>query len=269
MAVVQFADPVTVPDKTRFYGRLEEFIGDLKTTTDNTNYFSDETYSKFLKETKEALEKLKSPTFKYLTEKDKRRLRRFNICTISGEDRLIEGNGVGNPPPTTMKFFVKVGDLYDVILEAHLATEHKGRNVLQDALGKKYANVTKVAIQKFLDLCPTCLKKKRTKRRGLVVRPMVFNQLNDRMQIDLVDMQTMADGEWKWILVCQDHLTKFIHLRPLKSKRAIEVAEHVLSIFLVFGAPTVLQSDNGREFCNAIIDSLRETWPELKIVHGE
>ncbi|KAE8739593.1 hypothetical protein FOCC_FOCC014909 [Frankliniella occidentalis] len=97
---------------------------------------------------------------------------------------------------------------------------------------------------------------------------MVFNQPNDRMQIDLVDMQTMADGEWKWILVCQDHLTKFIHLRPLKSKRAIEVAEHVLSIFLVFGAPTVPQSDNGREFCNAIIDSLRETWPELKIVHG-
>lgn len=43
----------------------------------------------------------------------------------------------------------------------------------------------------------------------------------------------------------------------------------MLDIFLLFGAPCILQSDNGREFCNKLIDDLKVTWPELKIVHGK
>ena len=58
-------------------------------------------------------------------------------------------------------------------------------------------------------------------------------------------------------------------LRALTSKRAEEVAHHLLDVFLIFGAPCVLQSDNGREFCNAVINSLQEMWPELHIVHGK
>ncbi len=41
----------------------------------------------------------------------------------------------------------------------------------------------------------------------------------------------------------QDHFTKFVHLRPLKSKTAAEVAWNLLDIFLTFGAPAILQSD--------------------------
>ncbi|KAE8738537.1 hypothetical protein FOCC_FOCC015981 [Frankliniella occidentalis] len=66
----------------------------------------------------------------------------------------------------------------------------------------------------------------------------------------------------------EDHLTKIIHLRPLKTKTAEEVAGRVLKMFLVFGALSVMQSVNRREYCNKIIGSLRETWPEIKIVHA-
>ena len=48
----------------------------------------------------------------------------------------------------------------------------------------------------------------------------------------------------------QDHLTKFCHLRPLKSKEAKEVARNLFEIFCQFGAPVILQSDNGKEFRN-------------------
>ena len=41
---------------------------------------------------------------------------------------------------------------------------------------------------------------------------------------------------------------------------------HLLDIFTAFGAPCILQSDNGREFVNEIIDNLKSMWPELKIV---
>lgn len=136
-------------------------------------------------------------------------------------------------------------------------------------LKEKYKNVTEEVILLYLSLCPTCITKRNPVRRGITVRPMVFRQMNDRMQVDLVDMQSSADGEFKWIMNAQDHLTKFTHLRALARKTAAEVANNLVDIFLVFGAPCILQSDNGREFCNSVITSLRETWPELKIVHGK
>ena len=61
---------------------------------------------------------------------------------------------------------------------------------------------------------------------------MVFRDMNSRGQVDLIDMQSQADGEFQWILVYQDHLTKFVRLRATKSKRAAEVAYHLLDIFV-------------------------------------
>lgn len=70
-------------------------------------------------------------------------------------------------------------------------------------------------------------------------------------------------------MVYQDHLTKFVVLSALKSKRAEEVAYKLVDIFTLLGAPTILQSDNGREFANNVVSSLKEYWPTLKIVHGK
>lgn len=67
----------------------------------------------------------------------------------------------------------------------------------------------------------------------------------------------------------QDHLTKFVLLRLLKHKRAEEVAYVLLDIFTTFGAAAILQSDNGREFVNKIINELCNMWEDLKIVHGK
>ena len=67
----------------------------------------------------------------------------------------------------------------------------------------------------------------------------------------------------------QDHLTKFVVIRPLTSKRAAEVAYQLMDIFLLFGAPHILQSDNGSELTAQIISDLKELWPELVIVHGK
>ena len=54
----------------------------------------------------------------------------------------------------------------------------------------------------------------------------------------------------------------------LTSKRTEEVANILLPIFLTFGAPAILQSDNGREFVNGVISELSTLWPELKLVTG-
>jgi 3-methyladenine DNA glycosylase/8-oxoguanine DNA glycosylase len=66
---------------------------------------------------------------------------------------------------------------------------------------------------------------------------------------------------------CQDHLTKFTILHPLKSKTTEEVAYQLMDIFCMFGAPFILQSNNSHEFANKIIQCLADMWPEMKLVH--
>lgn len=66
----------------------------------------------------------------------------------------------------------------------------------------------------------------------------------------------------------QDHATKFLHVRPLKSKEAAGVAMEILKIFLEFGAPAILHSDNSREFVAEVIRELVQMWPGCKIING-
>ena len=90
--------------------------------------------------------------------------------------------------------------------------------------------------------------RKKTLKKGFVVKPILHNEMNSRCQVDLVDMQSSPDRDMKFILVYQDHLTKSVLLRSLHSKSADEVAYHLLYIFTTFGAPNILHPDNGENF---------------------
>ena len=94
----------------------------------------------------------------------------------------------------------------------------------------------------------------------------MFKEFNSRCQVDLIDMQSKTQGDIKFILNYQDHLIKFILFRALKSKRA-EVAYQLLDVFTTIGTPSVLQSDNGREFANKFVNEFKNMWPEFKLVH--
>lgn len=137
-------------------------------------------------------------------------------------------------------------------------------------LSLKYANILRDDVELFKSLCQECQKKrKRPMTKGVVVKPILTTEFASRGQIDLIDMQSMNHNTFKWIMVYQDHLTKFCILRPLTSKRATEVAFQLADIFLLIGAPVLLQSDNGSEFTAAVITELATLWPDLKIIHGK
>ncbi|XP_022907046.2 KRAB-A domain-containing protein 2-like [Onthophagus taurus] len=70
-------------------------------------------------------------------------------------------------------------------------------------------------------------------------------------------------------MVYQDHLTKFVLLKALKTKRAEEVAYYLFDIYTTFGAPVILHSDNGREFVNSVLTELHAMWNDIKVVHGK
>jgi len=121
----------------------------------------------------------------------------------------------------------------------------------------------------FLDLCELCQQKQKNAKKGIVVKPIISSHFNSRCQVDLIDYQSQPDRKFKFLLVYQDHLTKFVVLKPLTSKWADEVAYNLLDIFLLFDAPSILHSDNGREFCNKILECVTQLWPEIKMVNGK
>ena len=61
----------------------------------------------------------------------------------------------------------------------------------------------------FFDLWHSCLVKRSTVRKGIVVTPIVSKTLNVGCHIDLNDMQVQHDGDFKFILNYQDDLTKY------------------------------------------------------------
>ncbi|KRX64696.1 KRAB-A domain-containing protein 2 [Trichinella sp. T9] len=133
----------------------------------------------------------------------------------------------------------------------------------------KSANVTQEACHLFLTFCEECHKKRARKLpKSPVVKPLVSTNLMSRAQVDLINFQTMPDGDFKYIMTYLNHFMEFCILSPLMLKQAEEVASKLLKIFLTFGAPSILQSDNGQEFSYVIIAELKTCWPELKLVTG-
>ena len=159
----------------------------------------------------------------------------------------------------------------NIISFAHQQTVHAGEKKTWLKISEQYDNITRDVVSEYIRLCDHCNEKcrKTETAKGVVVKPITVKDLNERAQIDLVNFCTCADGEYKYILHYVEFSTKYHILRPLKSKKASEVAQELLYIFLDFGAPLVLQSDNGWEFTAEIISELATLWPELKLVNGQ
>jgi transposase InsO family protein len=66
--------------------------------------------------------------------------------------------------------------------------------------------------------------------------------------MDLIDLRSIADGDFKYLLNYIDHCTKYLVCIPLKSKTARVVAQALVQIFTIIGPPKILQTDNGGEF---------------------
>jgi hypothetical protein len=68
-------------------------------------------------------------------------------------------------------------------------------------------------------MCEECqLKKRKNASKGLVVKLLLIKDFNSRGQVDLVDMQSMHDGDFKFILHYQDQGVSLNLPRILTSK---------------------------------------------------
>ena len=154
----------------------------------------------------------------------------------------------------------------------------------------KVCNVSLEIVNKILKLCSVCEERStiKTKRQRQSQTPIVItsNHFGHRGQLDLVDMGSCEDPEgegYKYLfhyqvsvlqaleslVFWQDHFYKMSVLAPLKSKSAAEVARvFVTHVVAYYGAPIILQTDNGAEFTGrAFLDAV-ELLCGCKVIRG-
>ena len=100
----------------------------------------------------------------------------------------------------------------------------------------------------FTETCRRCGEHAKTKKPTAGVKNIITNGFGVRGQVDLVDFQSMPDGNFKFLLNYIDHGVKKLTSIPIIAKRASCVAVALLTIFTEQGPPAILQADNGREF---------------------
>ena len=170
-----------------------------------------------------------------------------------------------------MERFVPIEDYFDNLLSIHAdGVGHGGRDRMLKRINEmKLANLPRELVQAFVSFCPQCAKKKPRPNAGIVIKPILSKAWAQRMQCDLMDFQSCVFGGFKYILNLQDHMTKFLVLRPLKNKKAATVAAELVDIFSLIGPPAILHSDNGTEFVAQVVKQLKDIWPGLEMVHGK
>jgi len=187
--------------------------------------------------------------------------KKFELVILGGLQRVRRKNG---------KIMATNESHASIVKEIHVGIHHKGGTKTHKAVQEMYENITLATMKTVISNCVRCAEKAKKKcSRSVVVRPITVEQLNDRGQMDLIDYRTLPDGEYWWILHYKKVLTtKYSFLRPLETKEAVLVTKELRSIFLTYGAPRVLQADNGGELVAKVIQELATLWPSLILVHG-
>ena len=231
--------------KQRFFAELEKR---RSTAAKNTVFLTDERYQEIINEVENAKTAQKKVPRHYWL------LKRYDIMVVQQKPKLIHPIKEGC---TTVQFYVPDSELFDVLHQTHVSIGHGGRDRLIKELSPKYKNITRHDIELFLQFCTPCQQKQKGCKKGIVVKPIISSEFNSRCQVDLIDFQSHPDGDKKFILVYQDHLTKFVVLKALKTKRAEEVTYNLIEVFTPIGAPSLLRADNIREFSNQTASSLK------------
>ena len=129
---------------------------------------------------------------------------------------------------------------------------------------KKHPKVKKDSIVRFLKSQPPYTLHKQYKRPQKFRKTLVYGP-RDLWQIDLMDMQgySKENNGYKYICVIIDCFTKFVWIKPLKSKTAAHVVK-ALSLLLMTERPNLLQADQGTEFFNKSFSKMLEAFgPKL------
>jgi transposase InsO family protein len=134
-----------------------------------------------------------------------------------------------------------------------------------DGQDRAYARITtayywpgiKDDIAQYIKTCHICQKKSQKGIPPVPLQPLpVPDRPNQRVHVDLLG-PLKSNTANKYILAITDAFTKIAILAPLPDKEAGTVAKALLHKWVYrFSAPSQIHSDQGKEFCNKVLQEL-------------
>jgi transposase InsO family protein len=115
-------------------------------------------------------------------------------------------------------------------------------------------------ISVFVHRCPLCqrVKAKLLTKVGLLSMP-ICSSPNNRQHIDLYGpLMTVGNH---YVIVMTDAFTKYVELAAIPNKTEDQVAKVLFERwFCRFSAPTLMIWDQGKEFCNELVNRICALW---------
>ncbi|XP_044262757.1 KRAB-A domain-containing protein 2-like [Tribolium madens] len=190
---------------------------------------------------------------------DKTLLDKYDVLELNnGAKELI----VPSNETSKIIFYVHDDELYKILLDAHLHLKHGNCDEMLQYLNQSYKNITYKDVSIFLSFCQDCQDKATLDEKDLIEK---YSHFNTVCQIELIDFESCEDNGYKFVMIYQELLTKFVILKPLKSYESEEVAQNLINIFGTLGPPIYLKSNKSDDFVEGIISRLKVLWPPVKI----
>jgi hypothetical protein len=150
----------------------------------------------------------------------------------------------------TVKRIIYFEAAYTEIKRAH-GQDHTKGHTLYAHLGEQFENIGCELCKMFTDICPICITQMKCNQPVTGIKHIITHSFGTQGQVDLIDFQSMPDGNFCFLLNYIDHGVKFLFSISLTCKRASCIAIPLLEIFTVVRPPMILQLDNGNEFNTA------------------
>ncbi len=117
-------------------------------------------------------------------------------------------------------------------------------------------------VERFIKQCGRCQMSKAVAPPPAPLKSMPIPDVpNERVHLDLFGPLATSDSGNKHILVMTDAFTKYTELAALEDKSATTVARAFLERWIFrFSSPRTVVTDQGKEFCNKILEEVCKLW---------
>jgi hypothetical protein len=112
---------------------------------------------------------------------------------------------------------------YSNIRKCHLPDHTKGRT-LYARVCQSYSNIGRSITKLYTETCPICISREVRNKPAAGIKPILTFGFGTRGQVDIIDFQSLPNGEFEYLLNYIDHGIKFLFSIPLKFKRASCIA---------------------------------------------
>jgi hypothetical protein len=123
----------------------------------------------------------------------------------------------------------------------------------------KFTSMKKKCVD-FIKSCEKCQQFSKSKVKFDPISPNFAKTCFDHICLDLLGPLPTTNQGNNYILVIVDVATRYCIIKQLQSKNSIVVANALIETLSIFGIPKIIQSDQGTEFLNSIVEKLKQNF---------